>query len=95
MRLSRDPGRRHPGYRVVGKADCANTALELVARHVPDVIIMDLSRPGDIFETISEMATRFPTTSIVIFTAYSSIDAALKALQAGAKCTSPSNMPCR
>lgn len=73
-----------PGYRVVGKADCANTALELVARHVPDVIIMDLSMPGDIFETISEMARRFPTTSIVIFTAYSSIDAALKALEAGA-----------
>lgn len=72
-----------PAYRVVGKADCANTALDLVRRHVPDVVVMDLSMPGDIFQTISEMAAQFPTR-IVIFTAYSSIDAALKALEAGA-----------
>lgn len=72
-----------PAYSVVGKADCANTALDLVRRHVPDVVVMDLSMPGDIFQTISEMAAQFPTR-IVIFTAYSSIDAALKALEAGA-----------
>lgn len=72
-----------PAYSVIGKADCANTALDLVRNHVPDVIVMDLSMPGDIFQTISEMAAQFPTR-IVIFTAYSSIDAALKALEAGA-----------
>ena len=73
-----------PAYHVVGKAECANTAMDLVRQHVPDVIIMDLSMPGDIFETISEMAEQYPQTRIVIFTAYSSIDAALKALDAGA-----------
>lgn len=73
-----------PGYRVVGKAECANTAIDLVREHIPDVMIMDLSMPGDIFSTISEMADQFPQTRIVIFTAYSSIDAALKALDAGA-----------
>lgn len=73
-----------PAYRVVGKAECANTAMELVRRQPPDVIIMDLSMPGEIFATISEMAQQFPQTKIVVFTAYSSIDAALKALDAGA-----------
>lgn len=73
-----------PGYRVVGKAECANTALDLVLQSEPDVIVMDLSMPGDIFRTIAEMAASAPRTRIVIFTAFSSIDAALKALDAGA-----------
>lgn len=73
-----------PAYRVVGKAECANTALDLVRLNAPDVMVMDLSMPGDIFRTISGISDQFPNTSIVIFTAYSSIDAALKALEAGA-----------
>lgn len=72
-----------PGYQVVGKADDASSALELVRQQVPDVMVMDLSMPGDIFQTIAEVAAGFPTR-IIIFTAYSSIDAALKALEAGA-----------
>lgn len=73
-----------PGYVVIGKAECANSAMELVRQHGPDVIVMDLSMPGDIFESIAAMTEHFPQTKIVIFTAYSSIDAALRALDAGA-----------
>jgi DNA-binding NarL/FixJ family response regulator len=73
-----------PDYRVTGKAGCANSALDLVLEHKPDVIVMDLSMPGDIFRTISEMSAVVPHTRIVIFTAFSSIDSALKALDAGA-----------
>ena len=73
-----------PAYEVVGKAVCANSAMELVATHAPDVMVMDLSMPGDVFASIAHIAASAPNTRIVIFTAYSSIDAALRALDAGA-----------
>lgn len=73
-----------PAYTVVGSGVCANSAFEIVKAHGPDIIVMDLSMPGDIFRVIERMAAEFPQTRIVIFTAFSSIESALKALDAGA-----------
>ena len=71
-------------HRVVGQAVCADSSLELVNTLAPDVIIMDLSMPGDVFRTIAQIVATAPNTKVVVFTAYCSIDSALKALDAGA-----------
>jgi DNA-binding NarL/FixJ family response regulator len=71
-------------HRVVGQADSADASLELVKTHAPDVIIMDLSMPGDVFRTIAQIVATAPNTKVVVFTAYCSIESALKALDAGA-----------
>lgn len=71
-------------HQVVGQAFCADSSMEVVTRLSPDVIIMDLSMPGDVFRTIAQIVATAPNTKVVVFTAFCSIESALKALDAGA-----------
>lgn len=71
-------------HQVVGQAVCADSSMEVVTRLSPDVIIMDLSMPGDVFRTIAQIVATAPNTKVVVFTAFCSIESALKALDAGA-----------
>ena len=73
-----------PRYKVVAKGSSADDAMNLVREHHPDLLFMDLSMPGDVFSAISEIAERHPDTRVVVFTAFSSVDSALRALDAGA-----------
>lgn len=58
--------------------------MEVVQTLSPDVMIMDLSMPGDVFRTIAQIVATAPKTKVVVFTAFCSIESALKALDAGA-----------
>lgn len=69
---------------IVGQAIDADSCLELVRAVEPDIIVMDLSMPGDVFRTIGQIVATMPGTKVVVFTAYCSIESALKALDAGA-----------
>lgn len=71
-------------HEIVGEAVDADSGLELVRAVEPDIIIMDLSMPGDVFRTIAQIVSTTPGTRVVVFTAYCSIESALKALDAGA-----------
>jgi len=71
-------------HQVIGQAVCADSCMALVQALAPDVLIMDLSMPGDVFRTIAQIVATAPKTRIVVFTAYCSIESALKALDAGA-----------
>lgn len=71
-------------HKVVGQAVDADSCMEIVRTLSPDVMIMDLSMPGDVFRTIAQIVATAPDTKVVVFTAYCSIDSALKALDAGA-----------
>lgn len=72
-----------PGYKVVGTGATADEAIAIVKASSPDVIVMDLSMPGDVFAAISKISAT-TESSVVVFTAYSSLDSALRALDAGA-----------
>lgn len=74
----------HDNFQVVGQADTADASMGLVQTHAPDVIIMDLSMPGDVFRTIAQIVATAPDTKVMVFTAYCSVESALKALDAGA-----------
>ena len=71
-------------FDIVGNTGTADGALAIALAKKPDVMVMDLSMPGDAFRCIASIATRVPDTKVVVFTAYSSVDAALKAVDAGA-----------
>ncbi|QQR40402.1 response regulator [Devosia rhizoryzae] len=75
--------RRHPDFSVIGQATSAPATIELVAERRPDVAILDLSMPGDVFQAIADIAAS-GTTRTMVYTAYCSVDSAVRALDAGA-----------
>jgi len=73
-----------PAFEVVATGGSAGDAVSIVRQHNPDLIILDLSMPGDIFAAIDEMARAAPQLKLVVFTAFANVELALRALDAGA-----------
>jgi DNA-binding NarL/FixJ family response regulator len=71
-------------YQIVGTGLSADEAVTLVKRDRPDILTLDLSMPGDVFAAIEEIVAHSAKIKIIIFTAFASIELALKALHAGA-----------
>jgi len=74
-----------PDYEIVGTGISADDALALAGSAAPDVLIIDLSMPGDVFGAIAAIARRNPPVQVIIFTAYANVEMALQALDAGAQ----------
>lgn len=71
------------GYQVIS-ADCAETALGLLAKHSVDVVLSDLRMPGlDGMALFDEIAKRQPGLPVVLMTAHGSIPEAVAATQRG------------
>lgn len=73
-----------PAYEVVATGGSAGDAIAIVREHAPDLIVLDLSMPGDVFAAIDQMARLAPKLKLVVFTAFANVEMALKALDAGA-----------
>jgi two-component system, NarL family, nitrate/nitrite response regulator NarL len=71
-------------FEIVGTGTTADEALGLARSKLPDVMILDLSMPGEVFGAIEEISRQIPTLKLVVFTAFANVDLALKALDAGA-----------
>lgn len=69
---------------IVALGSTADDIVQITETHRPNVLITDLSMPGDVFSAISMISRLYPSTRAIVFTAFSSIDAVLKALDAGA-----------
>ena len=85
--LLRDGLRRileqEPDLEVAGEAESGEAALELVARIVPDVVLMDVRMPGmDGIETTRRVRSLHPGVRVLVLSAYP--DYTREALQAGA-----------
>jgi two-component system, NarL family, nitrate/nitrite response regulator NarL len=70
-------------YSVVGIGMNARDAIDLAAREQPNILVMDLNMPGDVFEAISKISQSWPSTKVLAFTASVGIDYAVRALDAG------------
>lgn len=69
--------------RVIAEGDTAERALDLLQRHQPDLLLLDLDLPGNGLMVVSHVAALSPATRIVILTASSDEDSAIAAFRAG------------
>jgi DNA-binding NarL/FixJ family response regulator len=75
-----------PGIDVVGSAANGRQAIELVAEHHPDAILLDLHMPVlDGVETAQLLTRDHPKVAIVVLTTYADDASVLAALRAGAR----------
>lgn len=74
-----------PGIEVVGQARDGAQALQLVAEHAPDVVLMDLHMPGvDGIAATERVTAEHPGTRVVVLTTYADDSSIQRALRAGA-----------
>lgn len=74
-----------PDLRVVAEAGDGAEAVELAARHAPDVVLMDIRMPGTDGLTATEtIRRRSPAPQVVVLTTFDADAHVLRALRAGA-----------
>lgn len=78
--------RSQEGMKVVGEAADLAQAIALVARHSPDVVVLDVSMPGggDGLDGLAELRRRFPAPRVIMLSMYPEERYAMAALRAGA-----------
>jgi DNA-binding NarL/FixJ family response regulator len=75
-----------PGIEVTAAAADGQQALDLVAEHHPDAILLDLHMPGiDGIQATRTLTAEHPEVAIVILTTYADDTSVLSALRAGAR----------
>ncbi len=68
------------------EASCADSAVERVGTHRPDVVLLDISMPGrDGTEAIKEILELHPTATVIMVSASSCPDQFRKAIRSGAR----------
>ena len=64
-----------PGYDVVGQAANGMQALEIVRKHHPDLVLLDMKIPGmDGIEILKRLKDIDPDIKVIIMTAYGELD---------------------
>lgn len=74
-----------PWIEVIGEVGTAEAALQAIATHLPDVIVMDIRLPGESgIDACQQIVDRWPQMKVIMLTSYDEDDLIFKALQAGA-----------
>ena len=72
-------------FELVGEASDGAEAIQMVALHQPDLVLMDLMMPGvDGVTATREICRKYPKTRVVVLTSFSEQNLIHGALQAGA-----------
>lgn len=75
----------NPHYAIVGTGEQATDALTLADAHEPDLVLLDLSMPGDIFAIMRALASAHGRTRMLVFTAFADVALAVRAFDSGAQ----------
>lgn len=74
-----------PGVKVVGEASNGREALALVRSKRPSLVLMDIAMPGlGGLETLPRITKTFPSTKVVMLSAYGTEEYVIRAFRAGA-----------
>jgi DNA-binding NarL/FixJ family response regulator len=74
-----------PWVRVVAEAGSAGKALQAVAQHQPDVVVMDIRMPGNSgLDACRQITQQWPEINVVMLTSFMDDDLIFQAIQAGA-----------
>jgi two-component system nitrate/nitrite response regulator NarL len=71
-------------FNVVASGDSAEAAIAIFEAHKPDLLFVDLSMRGDIYAAIRHITASKAETKVMVYTASTNVDQALKALDSGA-----------
>ena len=83
-----------PTLQVVGEADSGELAYGMLAQTPADVVVMDLSMPGQGgLESMRRIMQRYPAQRVLVFTMHENAALALQALRAGASGYLTKSMP--
>jgi two-component system, NarL family, nitrate/nitrite response regulator NarL len=74
-----------PDLNVLAQGENAAQALELAQKHLPDIILLDITMPGGGIEAAKAITAACPVTKIIMLTFSEEEDDVLAALKAGAK----------
>jgi DNA-binding NarL/FixJ family response regulator len=80
--------------KVVAEASTGRQALELYAKHMPDLVLMDLRLPdmsGD--QVTAQLCAAYPGIRVLAFTSYDTQEDIFRCVQAGARSFLPKNAP--
>lgn len=74
------------GVTVVAEAENGEEALQLIARHKPDLALLDIAMPGlGGLEAAAKIAEDFPSVRVIILSMHSDQEYVMRALRAGAR----------
>jgi two-component system response regulator NreC len=74
-----------PGFEVVAEASDGDEALRLAERHLPDVVVLDISMPGaNGLVTTARLRSLLPATRILILSVHDHPEYVLESVRAGA-----------
>jgi len=71
-------------FSVVGVGTCADDVGKVLSKQTPDVIVVDLNMPGHILSAIAQTVKSGVGTKVLVFTAMTTVEHAIAALEAGA-----------
>ena len=75
---------RTGGFEVIATGVAADDMMEICLRTKPQVMVVDLNMPGDVFAAISSVIALSPLTKVIAFTAATGVEPAIRALDSGA-----------
>src|SRR5579864_961008 len=75
---------RQPGFEVIGEAESADEAVQLVTRLRPDVAVLDVRMPGGGIDATRRIKEAAPTVAVLMLSQYDDAAYLREALVAGA-----------
>lgn len=76
---------RSTNLNIVAIGTKASDIIDITDAHKPNIFIVDLSLAGDVYDAISKATKISPDTQVVAFTASTTVETAIRALDAGAR----------
>ncbi|OYQ26827.1 DNA-binding response regulator [Pseudomonas mandelii] len=77
--------RKRADLQIVEQGGSADEAQAIAIRMRPDVMLMDVNMPGDVFAVVRFISTQLPDVKVLMLTVSESEDDAYSALEAGAR----------